>query len=354
MERHKKVLINSGQTIKHILQHMDAVGEKTIFVVDKDNTLLGTVTDGDIRRCILRGKSLMQDVSTVMNRNPVSLPENFTREKAKTIMTKRGISCLPIVNDKKIVVSALWLIDLFTQKMQKPIPLQLPVVIMAGGEGARLHPFTKIIPKPLIPIGDKPIIEIIINRFFYYGCTDFYFSLNYKSNIIKAYFSDFEHKYKITYILENKPLGTAGSLHFLKNKIRKTFFVSNCDILIEADYADILRFHRQKKNKITLISSMKNFTIPYGVCKIQGGGILKNIHEKPEYDFLVNTGMYVLEASVLSDIPKNKFYNITDLINDYLKKVEKVGVYPISEKSWLDIGQFDNLQEAMKKIEVKF
>jgi NDP-sugar pyrophosphorylase family protein len=216
----------------------------------------------------------------------------------------------------------------------------------------RLNPFTKILPKPLMPIGEKPIIEIIINRFFDYGCKDFYLSLNYKSNIIKAYFSDFEHEYKINYILENKPLGTAGSLHLLKNMIKKTFFVSNCDILIEADYADILKFHYQRKNKITLVSSMKNFTIPYGVCEIQNGGILKNIREKPEYDFLVNTGMYVVEAAVLADIPKNQFYNITELINDYLKKGEKVGVYPVSEKSWIDMGQFEALQETLKKFEV--
>jgi NDP-sugar pyrophosphorylase family protein len=202
-----------------------------------------------------------------------------------------------------------------------------------------------------MPIGDKPIIEMIVNKFFDHGCKRFYLSLNYKSNLIKAYFSDFEHEYKIDYILEEKPLGTAGSLHFLRNTIKKTFFVSNCDILIEADYSDILEFHLRKKNKITLVSSMKNFTIPYGVCKILNGGVLKNISEKPEYDFLVNTGMYILEPAVLSDVPKNRFYNITELINDYLKKGERVGVYPVSEKSWLDTGQFELLQQALKKFE---
>jgi len=170
---------------------------------------------------------------------------------------------------------------------------------MAGGEGTRLYPFTKILPKPLVPIGDKPILEIIINRFYEYGCTNFNLSVNYKSNIIKAYFSDFKHNYKINYIHEKKPLGTAGSLHILQNRIRKTFFVSNCDILIDADYADILKFHKQSKNKITLVTSMKHFTIPYGICEIGDGGALKNINEKPEQDLLVNTGLYVLEPEVL-------------------------------------------------------
>jgi len=352
MERLKKVLIEPEQPIKLVLKHMDLVGEKTLFVVDKENKLLGTVTDGDIRRWILKGRSLLAGVSKVMNCNPISLTQGVKAGKTKAIMINREIECLPIVDDEKKVIAAVWWMDLFKNKLKKLKSLKLPVVIMAGGEGARLHPFTKILPKPLMPIGDKPIIEIIINRFFDYGCKDFYLSLNYKSSIIKAYFSDFEHAYKINYILESKPLGTAGSLNFLKNKIKKTFFVSNCDILIEADYADILKFHHQKKNKITLVSSMKNFIIPYGICEIQGGGVLKNIREKPEYDFLVNTGMYVLEAEVIDDIPKNHFLNITDLINDYIKRGEKVGVYPVSEKSWMDMGQFEALQETLKKFEV--
>ena len=331
---------------------MDAMGEKTLIVVDDHNRIMGTITDGDIRRWILKGKNLNGGLTNAMNCRPLTLESGFAKEDAKNLMIEQKVECLPVVDETKMVVDSVWWIDLFESKPKNFKSLKLPVVIMAGGEGARLHPFTKILPKPLMPIGDKPVIEIIINRFFDYGCSDFYLSLNYKSNIIKAYFSDFAHKYKITYILENKPLGTAGSLHLLRSRIKKTFFVSNCDILIEADYADILKFHHDKKNKITLVSSMKNFTIPYGVCKIENGGVLRNIREKPEYDFLVNTGMYVLDVTVLDDIPKNRFYNITDLINDYVEKDRKVGVYPVSEKSWLDMGQFEALQETLKKFEV--
>ena len=339
-------------SIKQTLKQMDAMGEKTLIVVDSQRRILGTTTDGDIRRWILKGKKLSESVTNVMNRCPLILQDNFDTENAKRLMLRQQIECLPVVDKTKRVVDCIWWVDLFGNKPNIFKFLKLSVVIMAGGEGVRLHPFTKILPKPLMPIGDKPIIELIINKFFDYGCNDFYLSVNYKSNIIKAYFSDFEHKYKLKYIMENKPLGTIGSLHLLKNKITKTFFVSNCDILIEANYADILKFHQQRKNKITLISSMKNFTIPYGVCEIENGGILKNIREKPEYDFLVNTGMYILDAEVLANIPKNQFYNITDLINDCLKKGLRVGVYPISEKSWLDIGQFEAFQETLKKFEV--
>jgi len=352
MERLAKTLIKPGSTVKQALKQMDDMGEKTLIVVDDQNRLLGMVSDGDIRRWILRGKSLGANIASIMNRHPLTLKEGFTEEEAKRLMLEYQIQYLPVIDKNSKVIASIWWGDFFEDKLKITGSLRLPVVVMAGGEGVRLHPFTKILPKPLMPVGDKPIIEVIIDRFSEYGCSDFFLSLNYKSNLIKAYFSDFEHDYKINYILENKPLGTAGSLHLLRNRIKKTFFVSNCDVLIEADYGDILKFHNERKNKITLVSSMKNFKIPYGVCEIQNGGTLRNIQEKPEYDFLVNTGMYVLEPSVFQDIPRGRVYHMTDLINDYLKKDENVGVYPVSEKAWLDMGQFEALQETLKKFEV--
>ena len=135
----------------------------------------------------------------------------------------------------------------------------------------------------------------------------------------------------------------------LKGKIKRPFFVSNCDILIEADYSDIYKFHRENKNKITMIVSMKHYTIPYGVCEISNGGALKGIKEKPEYDYLVNTGLYVMDPDVINDIPKNKFYHVTDLIADYTKRKKKIGVYPISEKSWFDMGEWQEFQKMFKK-----
>ena len=254
MERLKKILIRSNFTIKQALKQMDAMGEKTLLAVDDQGRLLGTVTDGDIRSWILKSKKLSKPVSAVMNNSPFALKTGYSAQDANALMLKNEIECLPVLNEDKKVVSAVWWMDLFQNKPKKLKALKLPVVIMAGGEGARLAPFTKILPKALMPIGEKPIIEIIINKFSDYGCKDFYLSLNYKSSIIKAYFNDIEHKYNINYILENKPLGTAGSLHLLKKQINKTFFVSNCDILIEADYADILEFHKEKRNNVRPIT----------------------------------------------------------------------------------------------------
>lgn len=350
MEKLKKVLVTPEQTIKQVLMHMDIVGQKTMFVVNKENKLLGTVTDGDVRRWILRGFGLNKSVSKIMNTNPVFLREDYSKEEAKSLMVSKVIECIPVINEHGQIISATWWVDFFDNVFKRHNPINVPVVIMAGGQGSRLAPFTNVLPKPLVPIQDKPIIELIIDKFADAGCKAFYLSVNYRANLIKAYFSDLECNYKINYVQEDMPLGTAGSLSLLKDTIKETFFLSNCDILIEADYSDMLNFHILNKNKITLVTSIKHYTIPYGVCEIKDGGCLKKVIEKPEYDFFVNSGLYILEPEVLSDIPRKKIYNMTDLINSYMKKKKKVGVYPISEKSWIDIGEWDKLQEMLKRI----
>jgi len=353
MEKCKIILIRPEVSMKSALKQMDEVGYKTLFVADDNNILMGTVTDGDIRRWILKGRNLNKSVRLAMNRRPVYLKEGYSKEDAKNRMVSRMLECIPIIDAKKKIISAVWWVDLFETRIKKRRLKNTPVVIMAGGEGTRLSPFTYILPKPLVPIGDKPIIELIINKFVEFGCKDFYLSLNYKAKIIKAYFSDLEHNYNVHYIQEDKPLGTIGSLYLLKKNLKNAFFVTNCDILIEADYADIFKFHKEKKNDITLVVSMKHYKIPYGICEINNGGVLRGIKEKPEYDFLANTGLYLLERNVLTDIPDNTFYNITDLMDGYIKKDKKIGIYPVSEKSWMDMGQWEEMQEMMKKCGVK-
>lgn len=349
MRKIKSILISPSLSIKQALKRMDEAGKKILFVVDRKRNILGVVSDGDVRKWILKNHSLDKSVSLVMNPTPRLLKEGFLKDEAKQIMLSQGIDCIPIVDGGNKVISAIWWPDIFDINFKMHKSLNLPVVIMAGGEGARLSPFTSILPKPLLPVGEKPIIELIMDRFTEQGSNDFYISVNYKANILKAYFSDNEHAYNIKYISEGKPLGTIGSLHLLKNKFKKTFFVSNCDILIDANYSDILKFHKERNNSITLVVSMKHYKIPYGICDIEKDGYLKGIREKPEYDFLVNTGMYVLDPSVLNDIPRNKYYDIIDLISDYIKKNNKIGVYPVSDKSWLDVGQWHELQNTVER-----
>jgi len=344
--------ISKDETIKKALKQLDENARKILFVIDGEGKLIGTITDGDIRRWILKHGSLNDAVEKIMNDNPYVLNVR-DKYKAKRIMKEKTIQAVPIVDDTGKLAAAVFWNDVFDDTFKIYDNINLPVVIMAGGQGTRLKPYTNIIPKPLIPIGDIPIVERIINRFLNFGCKNFYMTINYKKNIIKAYFNDLEKNYNVSFIEEDKPLGTGGSLYMLKEKINETFFLSNCDILIEADYSDMFHYHKNKKNKITMITSLKHHTIPYGVIDINRMGDVRHIEEKPQMDYLVNTGVYILEPEVINDIPQNTFFHITDLIKLYIEKGEKVGTYPISDKSWLDMGQLEEMEKMIERIGLK-
>jgi NDP-sugar pyrophosphorylase family protein len=221
---------------------------------------------------------------------------------------------------------------------------------MAGGEGKRLDPFTRILPKPLIPLGDEPIIMLIMKEFAKFGMKHFNISLNDKGRMIKAYFHDHEMPFQIDYIEEDKPLGTAGALKYMSGKIDRPMFVSNCDIIVRADYTELLKFHNKGEYDLTLVASMRHFVIPYGVCEVGSQGDLIDISEKPEYDFLVNTGLYLLNPETLNLIPNDRAFDMTDLITEVRSNNMKVGVFPVSEKSWADIGQWTEYRETIKTL----
>lgn len=222
---------------------------------------------------------------------------------------------------------------------------------MAGGLGTRLHPYTKILPKPLIPIGEIPIVEHIINRFYIYGCRDFFLVVNHKKNMIKAYFYELDKDYKVSYADEEKPLGTGGGLSLLRGIINSTFILTNCDILIEEDYEKIYTFHKKEKNFITMVCSLKKIIIPYGVVEIGQNGEIKTMKEKPELSFLTNTGMYIVEPRVIDELEDNQPIGFPDIIEKYKQAGEKIGVYPIGENNWLDMGQLDAMEEMRKRLE---
>ena len=218
---------------------------------------------------------------------------------------------------------------------------------MAGGKGSRMEPFTKVLPKTLIPINEKPIIEHIIEQFTNVGCLNYYLTVNYKGKILKAYFEELQPNYNVSFVDEKDPLGTAGSLQYLRGKFDKPFFVTNCDIIIKTDFTSLYEFHRKGGYDITLVASAKEYIIPYGTCELNGKGHLSHINEKPKYDFLINTGLYILNPNILELIPKNKFYHITSLIEDAKKKGKKVGVFPIDDEAWIDVGQWAEYQKAV-------
>ena len=203
-------------------------------------------------------------------------------------------------------------------------------------------------PNPLVPINDKPIIEHIIERFTNFGCTNFHITVNYKARILKAYFDELDPDYLVSFINENKPLGTAGSLQYLEGKFDKPFFVTNCDIIIKANYMNLYKFHQEGGYDVSLVASAKEYIIPYGTCELNGEGHLSQINEKPHYDFLINTGLYLLNPNILELIPKNKFYHITHLIEDAKKQGKKVGVFPIDDEAWIDVGQWAEYKKVME------
>lgn len=346
--KYKNLCVNKNLTIKEAIKILDKFGKKILLVIEK-NILLGVITDGDIRRWILSNKSLEEKVFEVMNKDFIFLYKG-EKKLAKKIMKEKSIECIPILNSKKEVIDIIFWNDEFKDKINIFNNINVPVVIMAGGKGTRLYPYTKILPKPLIPIEDTPIIERIINRFCEYGCDKFYLTVNYKKNMIKAYFNELDKNYKISYVEEENFLGTGGSLYLLKDKLKETFFVSNCDILIDANYYDILNYHKENKHKITVVTSLKNYTIPYGVIELSKDGNIKKTSEKPEYNFLVNTGMYILEPEVLEDIPENEFFHITNLIDNYIKDGKKVGTYPVTDNCWLDMGEFKEMERMVERI----
>ncbi len=345
----EKYIISANTSIKETLKIMDRVASKVLFV-QSDNQLVGAISDGDIRRSILKEVKLNIPISKVMNPRPSYVKENYEIRNVKSLMLEKKYEAVPVINEEYKIIKILFWNEIFGESKGHFKLLSSPVVIMAGGKGTRLDPFTRILPKPLIPIDNQPIIEIIMDEFSKYGMNKFYVSVNYKSKMIKAYFEDFSTEYKISYIEEVKPLGTAGALKFLSDIIHAPFFVSNCDIIIKDDYSRIYEFHQKGKFDLTLVASMQHHTIPYGVCEITNGGKLKSIKEKPEYDFLVNTGMYIINPAVLDIIPSNKLYHITDLIGDMQKQKRSIGVYPVSEKSWIDIGQWEEYKNAVDRI----
>jgi dTDP-glucose pyrophosphorylase len=346
----ENITISEMTSIKQAMKLLNKTGENCLLVVDENKKLLGTVTDGDLRRSILKGVNYHSTIQESYNRNPFVLEsDKFSDKEAGEIMTRNKVDLLPILDSKEKIMDYITWEQLFGKNSKKSGQvLKVPVVIMAGGRGTRMEPFTKVLPKPLVPIHEKPIIEHIIERFTELGCSDFYITVNYKGKILKAYFEDLNLDYKVHFLDENEPLGTAGSLRLLDGQFNQPFFVTNCDIIIKADYNSLYEFHRKGGYDITLVASAKEYVIPYGTCELNGDGHLSHINEKPQYDFLINTGLYVLNPEVLKLIPENKFYHITHLIEEAKNQGLNVGVFPIDDDAWIDVGQWTEYQQAVK------
>lgn len=342
MNDYHHLMINKKTSILDALNKMDLLKTK-LLIVGFDNKFEGLLSIGDLQRSIINNINLNNPISKVLRKDIIVATPNESKDEIKKRMIKIRAEYMPVINIKNEIVDVIYWEDLFkTEKLPPLEKIKLPVVIMAGGKGTRLKPITNVLPKPLIPIGEKTIVEHIMERFIDVGCNEFIFSVNYKSELIEYYFNSFDHlNYSIKYFKEEKPLGTAGSLHLLNGVINETFFVSNCDIIIDQDFSEIYRYHKNNKNEITLVAALKNYKIPYGTVETGDDGLLITMQEKPDITFKINAGLYILEPHLLKEIPKNHFFHITHLIEKIQDRNGKIGVFPVSEKSWKDIGEWD-------------
>ena len=347
----KKSLIQNNKTIKDALGMLSISGQKCLIVVSKNSTLLGTLSDGDIRKSILKGQDINDTINSIFNKRPSFFYEDhFTNKEVKSLLIEQRVEAIPIVDKKRKVKKIIFFSDIFNNKNKNILKYKnLNVVIMAGGEGRRLEPFTAVLPKPLIPINDKPIIEHIIENFQKYNISNFHITVNYKSRILKAFFDEFNPNVKVKFVDEVKPLGTASSLKLLINKLKKPFFVTNCDTIIDINYEDLYENHISNNNDITLVASQKEYIFPYGACKLTKKGFLSKILEKPKFDFLINAGLYIINPDILKLIPKNKPFNMTDLIEISKKNKKQIGVYPIDDSLWTDVGQWSEYHKAIDR-----
>ncbi len=340
-----KYLITPDVSVLEAMSAIDS-GAKGVAFVCSDRKLLAVITDGDIRRYIIHGGDLSVNIMDIANRNYKFLNETDSINSEIIVNIKTDFKALPVLDLEGRIISIVFADE--TAYLSRAA-LNAPVVIMAGGKGTRLYPYTKVLPKPLIPIGDVPITMHIMQHFEKFGCTHFTMVVNHQKELIKAYYSDPDIPYHIDFAEESTPLGTAGGLKLLEGKINETFFITNCDILVDADYAKIYEYHKKMKNLVTMVCAVKKITIPYGTVCLNESGHIESMVEKPTVSYLVNTGYYVAETEFLSEIPMDTFIHMTDVVQKCIDEGKSVGVYPISESQWSDMGQIDEMNMMQNK-----
>lgn len=341
-------IIKKENSVSDAMQQLEKSGHKIVFVAcgAEDDILCGVLTDGDIRRYLLSGLSLSAPVMDAASKDPICVT-GYHEAKARAVLKERDISCVPMVDENGRAHAFVFSNE--TVHLETA-PIDTPVIVMAGGLGTRLYPYTEILPKPLIPVGKVTITEHILNRFKKFGCYDFHLVVNHKRNLIKSYFSEIDTGANLTFVDEDVPLGTGGGLSFFKGQFDQPVLVTYCDAVIEADYAEILKQHKDQGNIFTMVCAKKTITVPYGVIESSADGEMLSLLEKPRYELLTNTGLYVVSPEFIEMVPDNTFLPITDLVETCRKAGKRVGVYAIEEECFIDIGQLEDLHGVEGKL----
>lgn len=348
MKDSKNLILKENSTIKEALKIIDSGAMKIALIVDEKSRLIGTLSDGDIRRGFLNNLHLEDSIESIIFKNPTVCSIDDTKEKVLEVALAKKVYQMPIVNNDGVLLGIEEVDNLIKPKVKKNV-----VVLMVGGLGTRLRPLTNDTPKPLLKVGNKPILETIIESFSRYGFEDFILSINYKSEMFEKYFGDGSSLgVNITYIHETKRLGTAGALSLMKDKLQQDFFVMNGDLLTNINFDYLLKFHKESDAKATMCVREYDLQVPYGVVDIVDG-VVKSIVEKPIHKFFVSAGVYMLNPSILSNIPKDTFYDMPTLFEKLIELEEKTVSFPLREY-WLDIGRIEEYEKANSEYDEVF
>jgi dTDP-glucose pyrophosphorylase len=341
----KNFLISYNKSLEDALKKISKNSSKAV-VVTKNNFFLGVLTDGDIRRAILKKNNINSKIDKFYNKNAKFLEKGkFSKTLVQDLFLNNKYDIIPVLEKGRVVDILTWDRFFKTKSIQ---PINIPVIIMAGGFGKRLMPITNILPKALVPIKGKPIIDYILDELKTFGLYRFYIVTNYYADLIKSYLTSKDKLSKFSFIKEKKPLGTIGGIKLIRfNDSDNNLFITNCDTILKADYADIVNFHNVNNNDLTVIASYKKTQIAYGVCHLNSHGDLDYVDEKPSFTHLINCGFYLINKKLINLIPKNSKFDFVDLIKKAKIKKKKIGIYPVAEDQWIDIGQWNEYQKAV-------
>ena len=340
MNNYKDILLKPTSTIKEALEVIDSGAMRIALVVDENNKLLGTLTDGDIRRGLLKNLSLDDSIETIIFKTPTVCSVEDSKEYILEVATAKKLYQMPIIDKDGVLIDIKEVNELL-----KPTLKANRVVLMVGGLGTRLRPLTDHTPKPMLKVGDKPILETIILNFKKYGFTNIILSVSYKAEVIEAYFRDgSKFGVNIEYIYEEKRMGTAGALSLMRDKLNEPFFVMNGDLLTNINFENMMEYHLSNNSVATMGVREYDFQVPYGVVNVDGIDIL-SIEEKPTHSFFVSGGVYVLSPDVLEYIPNDEFYDMPTLFEKVIAENKKSISFPIREY-WLDIGRIEEFEKA--------